>query len=128
MGKPLTHCGYDWRVCKAKHMAVKVETELRERNIVTRLDAMDHALDLRTGELERRLEGLNQLRAEVVQDRKDFLLKDTYDIKTTYYDDWCRGVDSRLTTLETRIATWVATLGVLFTVVQLILHYWSHKG
>jgi hypothetical protein len=128
MGQPLTHSGWDGRICKAKHAAVKTETELRERALVTRLDSMDHALELRTGELERRLEMLNELRAEVVQDRKEFLLKDTYDIKTTFYDNWCRTVDTRLTTLETRIATWVASLGVLFTVVQLILHYWSHKG
>jgi hypothetical protein len=125
MGQPLTHSGWDGRICKAKHAAVKTETELRERALVTRLDSMDHALELRTGELERRLEMLNELRAEVVQ---EFLLKDTYDIKTTFYDNWCRTVDTRLTTLETRIATWVASLGVLFTVVQLILHYWSHKG
>jgi uncharacterized protein YydD (DUF2326 family) len=128
MGKPLTHgCGYDWRVCQTKHASIKDATELRERAIVARLDAMDEALTLRTGELERRLEGLNQLRQEVTQDRKEFLQKETYDIKTAYYDEWCRNVDARLTTLETRIATWVASLGVLFTVVQLILHYWSHK-
>jgi hypothetical protein len=53
MGKPLTHCGYDWRVCKAKHEKEEVARHKDHQIIQTRLDAMDDALILRTGELER---------------------------------------------------------------------------
>jgi hypothetical protein len=67
--------------CQKRIETCQRELELRREIINARLDAMDEALILRTSELEKRLEGLNQLRGDVVQDRSDFVRKEYYDIE-----------------------------------------------
>ena len=87
--------------------------DLHIKIIETRLGDMDSALQLKTEtlndairirsqELERRLEGLNQLRDEVVKDREMFLKKETYEYKTNFYDSWIREVDDKLSLTITR--------------------------
>ena len=128
MGKPLTHgCGYDWRVCKKHHDMERAERNAVKAVFEERFDGMDEALRLSKENIEYRLHVLNDAKRTNEELQSKFVTKDTYDIKTAYYDNWCRGVDIRLTTLETRIATWVASLGILFTVVQIVLHYCNHK-
>ena len=76
-------------------------------------------------DLERRLESLNELRTAVERDRAQFVKQEVYDTKTAYYDNWCRGVDNKLTTLETRSLTWTAAIGVAFTLLQIAIHFWK---
>lgn len=73
--------------------------------------------------IEARMGGLNELRKEVISDRAQFVKKDTYDIKTTNYDDWCTSVNERLTKIETRLVTWVGALGLFFLVVEFFMRY-----
>ena len=105
------HC-YQEKICIAKHDV-----------IITRFEAMDKAVAARTQDLERRLEGLNQLRQEVIRDRETFLEKKVYDIKTQGYDSWCSDISKRITIIETRSVTWTAAIGLFFVLVQIALHF-----
>jgi hypothetical protein len=100
---------------------LRLETE----KVGVRLTAMDAALVVRAQELERRLEDLNRLRYEVTQDRSMFVRDDVYREKTVGYDIWCRQVDNRLTTIETRAITWTTAIGTVFMILQIVLHLWG---
>jgi hypothetical protein len=88
----------DEKLCKAFQCAIR-----------ERLSGMDASLVQRTADLERRLLGLNELRAEVVKDRELLLKKETYDIKTAGYDTWCAEINRRITVLESK-TVWKADL------------------
>lgn len=115
------------KLCHIKSAAFQKVIDLRfdalEASMKLRFDALDAALRLRTNEIDKRLSGLNELREEVVKDRSLLVTKESYDIKTTYYDGWCRNVDRDLTTIKTRAVTWVAAIGFLLVLVQIALHY-----
>ena len=113
--------------CNIKH---RLERELIDH----RFDAMDRARVLRTGELERRLEGLNKLRDEVTADRDEFVKKETYDLRVGYYDRYIedtrithQGLVNRVTVIETRSIVWTSVIGVAFTILQILLHFFP-KG
>lgn len=96
--------------------------DLIVQKLETRLHGMDIALNLKTGEIEKRLTSLNELRAEVVKDRSLLVPKNVYDTKTDFYDRWITTVNDRLTTLETRLLTGGAAVIVFFAIVEFALH------
>jgi hypothetical protein len=104
-----------------------LEMLIRERQsqMELRFKAQHEALVLKADELERRLEALNELRKSVERDRDEFIKKETYNIKTSWYDEWCRGVDKRLTASETRAVTWTAAIALFFVIVQVALRFWK---
>ena len=124
MPHPTVPCDKEMEVCKVRHAALKQLVELHEEKMVCRLGGMDEALRLRTADIERRLNLLNQLREEVVVDRDRFLNKETYDIKTTFYDNWCATVNDRLTRIETRSVVWTAALAIFFILVEFAFRMW----
>lgn len=112
------------KLCEEKHG--NLEKLLEQRFI-----AMDRALVERTKELERRLEGLNELRSEVVRDRDQFVKREAYDMRSIVVDKYVdeirtsiQGITNRLTIIETRSVIWTSTIGIGFVVLQMILHYW----
>jgi len=113
----------DDKLCNVKHVALRDIIDLHIKVVETRLAAMDHALDLKTGELNNRLKALNELRAEVVKDREQFVKKDSYDIKIKTYDDWIRLIENRITVIETRSVVWTSALGIFFIIIQIFLHF-----
>ena len=84
----------DEKLCKAFQCAIR-----------ERLAGMAASIVQRTADLERRLLGLNELRAEVVKDRDLLLKKETYDIKTSGYDAWCAEINRRITILESKMVS-----------------------
>ena len=74
-------------------------------------------------ELERRLIVLNDLRKEVELDRALLVKQSEYDLKMTYYDKWSRSIDKKITQIETRIVTWTTAIGVLFALIQIVMHF-----
>lgn len=99
-----------------------------------RFDAMDQALKLRAAELERRLEGLNELRSQVVKDRDQFVKKEAYEMRVMYYDKHIddtrlthQGLVNRVTVIETRSIVWTSVIGVAFTILQILLHFFPTK-
>ena len=94
-----------------------------DKQNILRFEAQSQSIQAARVDLERRLDSLNHLRDEVGRDRAMFVKLETYNVKTAYYDSWCRGVDEKLTTLNTRSLTWTAAIGVAFTLVQIALHF-----
>src|SRR4030042_7116145 len=97
--------------------------EEQEKRISLRFDSLDKALILNRSEMERRLEGLNQLRAEVVSDRGMFTVRDKCDDKHGELNIWRDTVNKKLTTLETRSITWTAAVGLFFLTISLIMRW-----
>jgi len=88
-----------------------------------RLNAMDKALKLQAIEIERRLEALNQLRAEVVKDRGQFVKWEVYSSHNKEVDKLC----NRVTAVETKIVTWMGALTFFFLAVQIVIKIWGHR-
>jgi hypothetical protein len=95
-----------------------------------RFEARDRAVIERTKELERRLEGLNELRQQVVRDREQFVKRETYDMRVQYYDKYIEDTRlshqelvTRVTVIETRSIVWTSVIGVAFTILQVLLHF-----
>ena len=113
----------DSKLCDEKHAYMG-------QLIDHRFESMDRAVIERTKELERRLEGLNELRQQVIKDRDQFVKKETYDLRVQHYDKYIedsRGTHqalmNRLTVIETRSVVWTSVIGVAFTVLQVLLHF-----
>jgi hypothetical protein len=100
----------------------------REKKFDLHFQMIREALDVSSRELERRLEGLNQLRAEYTSDRthdrQQYVRQETYDQKILWYDDWVRTVDKKLTESESSHRTWLIAIGIFFTILQVLLKYW----
>lgn len=99
----------------------------------TRFTAMDKALEERTGELERRLEGLNQLRAEVTKDRELLLPRGIYDIKIAYYDKFVTEASNAITRMETRyearltFATVMSVFSSIIAILAVVVPWLVHR-
>jgi len=128
----------DW--CGDRHKALMENLHLRDRNIHTRLNGMDAALQERTKEMERRLEGLNQLREDVVKDRDLFVRSGEYKIGHKNIEDaiWdlrkaVTSINLQITQLETRyesritLATVVSIMSALFALAGVITPWLLNK-
>jgi hypothetical protein len=122
------------RFCDERHEKelIRIEASLRAiQNLIdgrvgvieARLSGMDMALELRHADMERRLEGLNQLRTEVVRDREQFVRKDSYDTGHESLRGMIADMTRRVTIIETRSVTWTLALGGAFAIIQMILHF-----
>jgi hypothetical protein len=112
------------KLCDEKHSYM-------ERIINHRFEAMDAAVVARTIELERRLEGLNELRSQVIRDRDQFVKKDTYDLRVNYYDKYVedsravhQSMANRITIIETRSIVWTSAIGIAFTLLQILFYFY----
>ena len=105
-------CDFYDKLCHARHDSINVKFK-----------AMDEAIDLKAKQLDLRLESLNELRRQVVEDRELFIRKDVYEFKTQYYDKFVQDALSRITIIETRHVVITATLAVGFVVLQLAMHF-----
>ena len=72
-----------------------------EKLIVTRLEGADKALEVKTLEMDRRLEELNNLRKQVTDDRLQFMRSDVYEAKHSVLENDRNNTIVRLTALET---------------------------
>ena len=106
--------------------------EARRDVIQSRLDGMDKALAIKTAEMDRRLEELNKLRQEVVQDRGLYMTKEMYgsahsSLSNAVEDTRNRinNIGVRVSVVETRIVVWSAAIGMVFAILQVVLHLWK---
>jgi hypothetical protein len=99
----------------------KIET------LSTRLDGMDKAVEIKTIDMERRLEGLNELRNDVIKDRSLLVRQDTYKMKIRMIDDWITTANEKLTTLmisynnRISLAHWLSIVAIILTAVNIII-------
>jgi len=77
-------------------------------------------------ELERRLDGLNQLRSEVVKDREVFLRRDVYDeghkALTVRFDIAERAATARIEVVERNLA-WIIGVGSALVALSFLVGY-----
>ena len=84
-----------------QHLRALIEHEKELR--VSYEKAVEKALELQAKEVERRLEGMNELRQQVVSDRAQFVRREIYDTRQD-------ALDARVTAAEKLAATAAATL------------------
>jgi hypothetical protein len=119
---------FNEKLCETKHKALEDAIVACNKLQDSRFEAAKEALNLRSAELDKRLEGLNQLRAEVVKDREQFVRKETYDTAHEVIRSAQIETSRRLTIVETRSVVWTAAIAVFFVIVQIALLYWHPKG
>ena len=95
-----------------------------------RFDAMDAAKKARDAVVDMRLDNLNHSYAQRLEDREQLVRKETYDIKTAHYDRYIDDTRiqhgmlvNRVTVIETRSIVWTSVIGVAFTILQVLLHF-----
>jgi hypothetical protein len=106
--------------------------DLGIRNVETRIDGMDKALKVKEVETERRLEGLNDLRRQVISDRGDFVRQETYDVKIGLLDLWLGDANTKFTKLMTKydsrvtVPTIIALISIIISAVSVVLLLLHH--
>jgi len=93
----------------------------RCRVIDQRFEEQDRALDLARAEMERRLEGLNQLRQDVTKDRAEYVTRDVFELRVA-------PLEKSVTQLETRMITGMAAIGIIFLVIDMMFHFLGKKN
>lgn len=68
----------------------------QEKESAAAKDAADKALKLATNNLEARLANLNELRAQVVSDRAEYVRRESFDSKVELLQEQLRNVEKRL--------------------------------
>ena len=102
------------------------------RIIDLRFDALDKELTYYRVEMQRRLEGLNELREDVVKDRGLLIRADTYYPKLKTVDEAVDKVEARIGAVETSLITtassnrsWLIGIGTAVVVLELILRFYK---
>ena len=87
------------------------------------------ALDIASKEIDRRLEGMNELRAQISTERGRYVLRESYDEQHSALRD---AIDARLkilennrSNLEGRMWAMGAGLTAFVIILNLALHYWG---
>jgi hypothetical protein len=75
--------------------------------------------------MSRRLEGLNQLRNEVITDRGAFMQREICNQSHREITAWREVVTKKLTVLETRSITWTAAVGIFFLILTLVMRWFG---
>lgn len=81
------------KVCNERSQRVSLRLKSIEDMLKLRFEMQDKATELANKNLEARLDRLNELRSEVIQDRSKFITTDKYDTQRAVLDD-------RITKLE----------------------------
>lgn len=107
------------------HHHFEAQLTALEKQLTIRLDAMDRAMELARAEIDMRLGKLNELRAEVMTDRALFLPRELFETYIRESRTRHEKIDTSLTTIETRAATWVGVIGFLFLALNVVIHLWK---
>ena len=113
-------CDFYDKLCHARHDAVAVKFR-----------SMDEAIKLNKEQLDYRLESLNDLRRQVVEDRGVFVTKDTFNAKVETYDKFLKeehpALLQRMSVVETKFVVWGAAIlgatAILVTLIDLIMRF-----
>jgi len=81
--------------------------------------AQQRALELHSTEIDRRLAELNKVREEQIHDRILYVLKTTYDPAHRDLETRLGQLGNRVTTIESGNKTWIAAIGIFFTIIQI---------
>jgi len=98
---------------------IRYERELVEQ----RFTAQEHALDLKSSEVERRLEGLNHAHAIAEAERTRVLSREMFDSFKVDYDAFKLETAKQLSAISTRSVTWTAAIGIIITVLTIAIRF-----
>lgn len=97
---------------------------IRDRELLVRKEAYDIKIenyDMFINDVAKRL-AVVETRFPAMEARLDSL-RETYEGKVKLYDSFVSAMSDRVTVIETRSITWTTALGLLFVVVQVVLHF-----
>jgi len=122
-------------LCQARRAYLENSIKKDVSVLEARMDGMDKAVELKTVEMERRLEGLNELRSEVIKDRELLVKKEGYDLKMAMLDSWITAANEKLTTLmisynnRISLASWLAIVATIISIINILVFvYFATKG
>jgi hypothetical protein len=98
---------------ESKIDALQIQTNLR-------FDALDKALHLAQEDRVIKDQHLNNLRQEVTTDRQMLVMKEQCIGIHKDLGKWMDGINTKITTLETRSITWTAAVGIFFLILNLV--------
>jgi len=99
----------------------------KDKQLDARFVAMNATNDLARVNIERRLENLNELRREVIEDRSRFLTIEIYDAKEAERQVWRDLVNRQITTIQVRNLTWTAAIGVALIVITILINWLGRR-
>jgi hypothetical protein len=102
-----------------KYLKMLIKQKDKQRKIEAKALAL--ALKVQSTETERRLEGLNQLREDVVKDRSLFIRQEVYYAHIEADKKMDDDTKRRLTIVETRSITWTAAIAMFLIIVEILL-------
>ena len=86
---------------------------------------MEFDISLSKPHMQRRLEGLNELREDVVKDRSLLIRGDTYYPKIEAIDKELDVLEKHVDQSEARTKAWLTAIGIGLVVFQIILRFWK---
>ena len=103
-------------------MAERLDLVTLREFIEQRMDSMDAALSLRTGEVERRLSELNHVHQRAVEDRSQFLPREVFEQYLREVQSWRDSVNADLNQARGRATMLAAVISLAVGVVVFILN------
>jgi hypothetical protein len=94
-----------------------------QRELDAKHEAMESALRLAREDVSRRLNELNQLRKEVIDDRDQYVSKLQFEPMMREINT----INDRITRIETKGATWTVAIGLFFVLLQIALMVFMRK-
>jgi hypothetical protein len=114
------HTGLDERI---NGLCKKVDE--REKQFNLQIDSLRDSIVMAKVELDKRLNNLNELRKEVMEDRSTLVPMTTFNLRREQLDVWKSAVDQAITKLETRSITWGAAIALAVIILNTLMHYWK---
>ena len=109
------------------------ESEFRHRDAAleahARMDDLRHAsgdakIQKADLDLERRLEEMNNFRAQINQERGDYLRRDMYDRENAALSDRVKSLEIVRGEQSGKAAAYASMIGFMVVIVQVVLHFW----
>jgi hypothetical protein len=110
------------------------ESEFRHRDAAleahARMDDLRHAsgdakIQKADLDLERRLEEMNNFRAQINQERGDYLRRDMYDRENAALSDRVKSLEIVRGEQSGKAAAYASMVGFVVVLVQVVLHFWQ---
>jgi len=112
-----------------QHYIEKLIEERTKQNELQFKD-MDKALHLASQEMERRLEGLNEMRSSYEKDRSEFVKVESFRLQISGieraindFEKTLNKIDNRITAVESRSRTWSAAIIMFLVILQIIIKW-----
>ena len=112
-----------------QHYIEKLIEERTKQNELQFKD-MDKALHLASQEMERRLEGLNEMRSSYEKDRSEFVKVESFRLQMSGieraindFEKTLNKIDNRITAVESKSRTWSAAIIMFLVILQIIIKW-----